>query len=727
VPRLTSSPARCAAIALCVAAAPAFQPTTAPVNADLRAWLDQLNAPDPTDRAAAEAHLAAAGCRAIATLSAAQNDPRPEVAIRGRRALRRIRLFELRTPPFEALALADRYLSTEDPAARAAIVQQIAQLRPMPVDVLARLVTLESDASLRSQLLAVASRPYRQAVPRLVAEGDVDGVGLLLEQAAVEMPSVGAPDAAIEQFLTGRSDGAAARWRAELANGKPDDQLLAARMLCQLDRVAGRSADALDMARRSHDPGLTLDCAIDAGDWSTAADAATDCWPGPAAAAVRAGLLSLAGRPAGPDVDAAITAPDGLAPGKLHLLLGHVEQGLNLLSADPTAGGDPVAAFRLRLARGEYDQALALADRFAHDPKLGPPLTVLRDDLNRLLGELPTPPTATSTAPSPDASPWAQAVADLSRRRYAAAAAELAPGDVDPDHIDWWYVRGFALTAAGDAAAGRALMRAAALAPLADTARRAWLADRLAEAGLTAAADQQRALAAAVADPTQDAVPVLNLQLAREASAAAAHDDPAASAAADRVWLLSFWPGQAWDGPAAYLTVPADLHLARARLARSRDDWPTALRELDAYRTFLPTSPDVPLEWVPLLDAHGDHAAADQVFAVAYDAADAAAARHPRSPYLHNQAAWLAACCCRRLNAALAHARAAVALSPDDWQYADTLAECRFRAGDRSGAVELERRAAAMPAADLAYLARQLDRFAKAAVPSMTRPAEAPG
>ncbi len=112
------------------------------------------------------------------------------------------------------------------------------------------------------------------------------------------------------------------------------------------------------------------------------------------------------------------------------------------------------------------------------------------------------------------------------------------------------------------------------LAPLADVARRSWLADRLAAAGLPADAAAQRDLADRLASPFRDSAATLDLHVARESAATAAHDPAAASAAADRVWLMGFWPGLSWaDDPTPYLSVPADAHLARARLARGRDDW----------------------------------------------------------------------------------------------------------------------------------------------------------
>ncbi len=702
--------------------------TAAAADADLRPLVDQLAAPDPAERAAAEAALAAAGSRAIGVLSAAADDPRAEVATRGRRALRRVRLFAVRGGPDAAFPLAEAYLATDRRATRARLVAELAAVRPLPADVIVRLFTLEPDAGLRSQLLAAVGPAYRSAVPRLVADGDGDGLAMVLEGAAVDLPAVGAADYAADAVVTGRWDDAVARWRAELADGDEPRRAAAAVVLCHLYRAAGRAADAAEMAGRSGDAGLVLVTAIDRGDWAAAADATGACWPGPQAAGVRAVLLALAGRPA-EAADAAATLD-----GTLRILVGQPARGLEVLATDPANGGDPVTAFALYQARGDYAAALGLADRFAGDAAVSGRMAGPRDDLRRLLGDLPPGVTPATADAATDAvtgggsdDGWSRAVSDLAARRYAAAAADLASGDGDPDRVDWHYVRGYALAAAGDAG-GQRLMADAARVPVADAGRRAWLAGRLDEAGLASAAAGQRSLGVRCGSPFAGAVGLLDLARDAGRAATAAGDWPAAAAAADRAVLLSGWPGLTFGRPAAYLAVAADAHLARARVARAAGDWAAVARELDAAGAFLPYSTDVPLEWVPALDAGGDHAAADARFAAAYDHLDAAAAAHPRSPYLHNQAAWLAACCCRRLDAAVGHAEAAVRLSPaaDRWQYLDTLAECRFRQGDRAAAADLERRAAASPAADAAYVGRQLRRFATTDVPSTTRPSPPP-
>ena len=754
IPIMARTGPRAFAVAVAVALALALSAVAAgpprPVDeAELRSLVEWLDAADPADRLAAERQLAAAGSRAVGVLTAAQGDDRPEVAARAARALRRVRLFTLKGLPLTALPLAAAYLADDaTPATRAGVVQELARIAPTPVPVLVRLMLLEARPGLRAQLMSVVGSRYREAVPGLLADGDADGVAAVVEQALVDLPAVGAGDHAVLMQLTGRWDEAAARWRAEAVNGNPTRRAAAAGVVAALCRVAGRLDEAADAARRCGDPRVPFTIALDRSDWATAASLLGAVYPGGQPMPLRAALSRLAGREA--DVTAAVATigpddPKSLSVGQVRLLLGDVAGGMASLTAAPTDGGDPPAAVALLGARGQYAAALALADRYAADPAVGPAVVAERDRLRQLLGDAPRPTSRATDPPVPDAAPdaddtpeWRAAVTAVVAGRFADAAAALAVHDRDVDRLDHHYLRGFALAASGGSPEqvdrGRAMMHDAVLAPLADAARRRWLAGRLASVGtaaLDAAAADQRQLAQRSADPLADPAAVTDGLLADQAMAVKRHDDVPAAAlarAAERTWLFSFWPGIDWRDPARYLTVPLALHLARARAARAGDDWPAVSAELAAARPFLPGSIEVALAWVPLLDEHGDHAAADALFAAGYDPVDAAAVDHPRSVYLHNQAAWLAACANRRLDAALAHAEAAVRLSGGtDGGYLDTLAECQFRRGDRATAIATERRAATQPGGtEAAYFARQVARFERSPVPSTTRPVGAP-
>ena len=735
---------RAMGITICLLAAAAAPPASAPSVGDLRAWVEQLAAVDPADRAAAEQRLGDAGSDAIGLLTDARRDPRPEVSARATRALRRVRLFAYRDPARDAprdavsdatleatgraLALAEDYLAKQTPSSRVNELAQLAAVHPVPVPVLVRLLPLEPVGSLRTQLLATAGAAYRRAVPGLIAEGDADALGPLLEQAVAELPDAGCPDVAVAAVVTGRWDETVARWQAQLANGDEPQRARAATVLCALHRVAGRFDQAAEMARRAGDSKLILATAIDRGDWPAALDAAAQVWPGAKPLPVRIGLARLAGREA--DVSAGLSNADAaeagsLSVGKMRLLLGDTAGGLAKLSAPPSDGGDPVAAVHVLRVRGEYDAALALAAKFANDPDVGPAVTAVRDDLRRLLGDLPDVPPVTPEVAADVV--WTRAVPDLSAGRFAEAAAALSVHDADADQLAPHYVRGFALDGAGDHARGRAMMTAASLAALADGRLRHTLARQLRVAGLDAAAGDQSRLIERSADLFSDGPAVTDAYQADQVAAWQRDDWPAAAAANDRWWLFSFWPNVEWKDNAHYVNVAYGRHLIAAQLARGRGDWTAVTAELSVARAMLPGSIETAVQWVPLFDAHGDRAAADALFATAYDATDAAAARHPRSSHLHNQAAWLAACCHRRLPDALSHARAAVRLTGNaSATTLDTLAEVHFRLGDRAAALDVERRALPLSGDKVAYVARQLDRFARAPLPSATQPTTAP-
>ena len=94
----------------------------------------------------------------------------------------------------------------------------------------------------------------------------------------------------------------------------------------------------------------------------------------------------------------------------------------------------------------------------------------------------------------------------------------------------------------------------------------------------------------------------------------------------------------------------------------------------------------------------------------------------PKHPAAYNQAAWLSACCRRRLDRGLELARKAVALSPKTAAYHDTLAEVLFQLGKKAEAVAAQKRAVALSPARV-YFRKQLKRI-EAGDPKAPRPDE---
>ena len=90
---------------------------------------------------------------------------------------------------------------------------------------------------------------------------------------------------------------------------------------------------------------------------------------------------------------------------------------------------------------------------------------------------------------------------------------------------------------------------------------------------------------------------------------------------------------------------------------------------------------------VPELVKRGRTADADKVYRAAAEVLDKLCQDYPQSALFHNNRAWLAARCRRDLPQATEHAQKAVILLPSSASYQETLAETRFQAGDKAGAL----------------------------------------
>jgi Flp pilus assembly protein TadD len=113
---------------------------------------------------------------------------------------------------------------------------------------------------------------------------------------------------------------------------------------------------------------------------------------------------------------------------------------------------------------------------------------------------------------------------------------------------------------------------------------------------------------------------------------------------------------------------------------------------------------------VSRLEKAGRKDQADDVFRRVYQVYAETVAAFPQCALVHNNLAWTAARCGRRLDEALEHAQRAVELAPDTASYLDTLAEVCFRRGDRDAAVGHSRRAVQLRPDD-ETLQAQLNRF----------------
>jgi hypothetical protein len=724
--------------------APAAATTTLadnPTSNPYQSVLDQLGADDASDRTSAESYLTSLGHAADQAIHQALTDPRPEVQLRARRMLRTNALFRLSGVPDDVLAIAQAYLKARDFEHRKIQLNRLFQVQPQPNTVLARLITLETDDDLRRQMLYQLAGGYRQAIaPMLLKDDDLAGVLNLLRGSADMWGGAEAADEATALMLSNRLQDQIDICSAEQINGDTVSKERAATQLCFLYRVCRQYDQAIKYARLSHDQALVFLVLQDQGDWSAAIKEPDDRWRDPiVAAGYRAAFQRLAGHTqAGidlltPSAQNAIADADATySPSRVFLLNDLPERGIELLTEQ-----HPAVAFTMRVERGEIAEAIAIAQNHENRPREAVELGQLHDALRQSLGELPEPatqPQETSDASTPNAnqsSPGSAqaAILALQNKSYDAAANAFAQlWSRDQTQAGWLYLQGYALQQSGKmdlvkADQGKVLMDQAQLLPLGDPLSRWRFAAELDSAGLHDTAEQQRALGLR-GGGSFDEIGFSEIYNTRAANAIERKQWSLAADALDRLCLINLSAQVQWHDPVRLLTIPALAHLVKARDALTRGDSAAVLSQLQSYLQYLPMSSDMVLEMVPALDDLGEHEKANAIFDAVYQKLSALCSQYPKSITYLNQLAWMSACCGRQLDDAIRAAQTTVQLEPNNWQVLDTLAEVRFRRGDRAAAVDIEKRA--MTLTSDPYVSRQEKRFETATIPSTTQPGTAP-
>jgi hypothetical protein len=282
------------------------------------------------------------------------------------------------------------------------------------------------------------------------------------------------------------------------------------------------------------------------------------------------------------------------------------------------------------------------------------------------------------------------------------------------------YLQGWVTIKGGNVAAGEALYEEARLLSLGDTRRRAIVAEELSKRDLHDLARRERELIRQLGWHRAWAAGGYLSYLARDA---AAHKDFVRAADAyDRVVVGILGSDFQFVDNSAYLTVPALAHAYRARAALAAGQLDTVHREADACLAMTPGNLDLAILLVPELAKRGKTAEADSLYQRAARAYSDLCDAHPNSDYAHNSAAWLAACCRRDLDAALAHAEKATQLAPKYPGYRDTLAEVYFQRGDKAKAIALMKECRQMEPKNQ-YFVKQQQRF-EAGDPSVPPPPE---
>ncbi|WP_254513089.1 tetratricopeptide repeat protein [Anatilimnocola floriformis] len=280
-----------------------------------------------------------------------------------------------------------------------------------------------------------------------------------------------------------------------------------------------------------------------------------------------------------------------------------------------------------------------------------------------------------------------------------------------------WFLQGTSLIRSGDEAAGRKLLQTANLMCL-DSPSRYQLAFALQERGLRDEAREQWQLLQKTGNPEDQYVTITNQHLGN----IIAEKEPLA--AADHWEQLRFHvlkPTTNLTEQSGYLDIAHSLHRTRARGLISKEDRSPADTEaafalLALCEQLQPGEIKLVEEFFPLLNKQGLTKEADKVFEDCFALYHSQTKQYPDSANIHNQAAWVAAICARRLDEALVLSERAVKLAPENPSYTDTLAEVHFARGNRELALEWARKAAALDPGSKFYEDR-LQAFAKREFP----------
>ncbi|MGD0898279.1 MAG: hypothetical protein ABR915_10625 [Thermoguttaceae bacterium] len=270
------------------------------------------------------------------------------------------------------------------------------------------------------------------------------------------------------------------------------------------------------------------------------------------------------------------------------------------------------------------------------------------------------------------------------------------------------YLLGHARLQSGREAEGRRQMELALLLPLGDTACRYHLIEAIKRLGLHDEVIRQCKLAL-VTGPFQAWA---GSQALEQLGDDADHRGDRLTAADcwERLVLGLLQPNIFLRDHRGYLLLPFRIHASRGRGLLKAGKVAEALDELRQAETAIPGNVEFVLSVVPELEQAGRKPEADALFQRTAALHEDICRDFPRSANHHNDLAWLTASLNRDLDKALAHAKLAVELEPDRAAYLDTLAEVRFRQGDRAEAVRLTKRCIELdPKRD--YYGKQLDRF----------------
>jgi tetratricopeptide (TPR) repeat protein len=155
-------------------------------------------------------------------------------------------------------------------------------------------------------------------------------------------------------------------------------------------------------------------------------------------------------------------------------------------------------------------------------------------------------------------------------------------------------------------------------------------------------------------------------------------------------------------------------HFHALRFAVSRHDTPEAEKQALALATLAPEEPAVALAAMPILKSTAHPEEAKQLFEKVYHGLRRDLDESPDDSRRLNNLAWICAVSHEHLDDALAAAKRATELDPNDANILDTLAEVHYQRGERAEALQCAQRAAEINPEN-AYFKNRVKRFEESA------------
>ncbi len=279
------------------------------------------------------------------------------------------------------------------------------------------------------------------------------------------------------------------------------------------------------------------------------------------------------------------------------------------------------------------------------------------------------------------------------------------------------FLYGKTLIATGNEKEGKRLLDVANLISLADSDKRIKFSEDLSERGFT---EEARKQIDTIMDTSWfDGVAEGNAHVRTARYVARRGDYKRAADLYEKDLAQMVFSTVSFVSAQSYMTVPQVVKTYRAQALLKEGKTDEAMKLIRDALENVPKNVDLAIGVIPNLTKLGKKKEADEIYATVKKSFEVAIKDHPNSPELRNSMAWVMVNCIRDLEEARKHAEKAVEIAPESAGYMDTLAEIRFRQGDRKEALALMQKCITKDPKN-AYFRKQLIRFEKSPFDSPT-------